>query len=234
MWLKLPTRKSQKFLNCVQKCTGFGLSQGPANCGPQVKCSCCLSLWIQFPENTIKDFDHSHIVAAFKLQWKSWVIPTGTVWPVKLKTLHLTVYRKCWPPPAYVKLKIEKRIMPYCFCVWVENRPINAGDAGEKGSIPGWGRSPRGGNGNPLQHSCLENSKDGGAWWAAVHGVMESHTTKQWSKRACMYFSCIPFFCVGFQIFSVFWLLLEGGLEFEYHHPVTNELMDIGKSYQWW
>ena len=39
------------------------------------------------------------------------------------------------------------------------------------GSTPGLGRSPGEGNGNPLQYSCLENSKDRGAWWATVHGV---------------------------------------------------------------
>ena len=48
--------------------------------------------------------------------------------------------------------------------------------AGDSGSIPGSGRSPGEGNGNPLQDSCLENSMDGGAWWATVHGVMESRT----------------------------------------------------------
>ena len=42
---------------------------------------------------------------------------------------------------------------------------------GDMGSIPGWGRSPGGGHGNPLQSSCLENPTDGGAWRAAVHGV---------------------------------------------------------------
>ena len=42
--------------------------------------------------------------------------------------------------------------------------------------IPGWGRSPREGNGNPLQYSCLENSMDRGAWWATVHGVAKSRT----------------------------------------------------------
>ena len=42
------------------------------------------------------------------------------------------------------------------------------------GSIPGSGRSLGGGHGNPLQHSCLENSMDRGAWWAAVHGVTTS------------------------------------------------------------
>ena len=44
------------------------------------------------------------------------------------------------------------------------------------GLIPGWGRSPGEGNGNPLQYSCLENLMDGGAWWAAVHGITKSRT----------------------------------------------------------
>ena len=45
---------------------------------------------------------------------------------------------------------------------------------GDLGSIPGLGRSPGEGNGNPLQYSCLENFMDTGAWWAAVHGVAKS------------------------------------------------------------
>ena len=52
----------------------------------------------------------------------------------------------------------------------------SARSAGDPGSIPGSGRSPGGGNGNPLQYSCLENSMDGGAWWATVHGVSKSQT----------------------------------------------------------
>ena len=44
------------------------------------------------------------------------------------------------------------------------------------GSIPGWGRSPGEGKGNPLQYSCLENSMDQGDWWATVHGVGKSPT----------------------------------------------------------
>ena len=51
--------------------------------------------------------------------------------------------------------------------------PCNAGDLG---SIPGSGRSPGEGNGNPLQYSCLENPMDRGAWWATVHGVAKSRT----------------------------------------------------------
>ena len=46
--------------------------------------------------------------------------------------------------------------------------------AGDLGLIPELGRSPGGGNGNPLQYSCLENSMDRGAWWATVHGVANS------------------------------------------------------------
>ena len=57
----------------------------------------------------------------------------------------------------------------------VKNLPDNAGDIREVGSIPGLGRSP-GGNGKPLQYSCLENCMDRGTWLATVHGVAESQT----------------------------------------------------------
>ena len=50
----------------------------------------------------------------------------------------------------------------------------SACNAGDPGSIPGSGTSPGEGDGNPLQCSCLENSMDGGAWWAVVHGVAKS------------------------------------------------------------
>ena len=55
----------------------------------------------------------------------------------------------------------------------VKNPPANAGDMG---LIPGSGRCPGGGHGNPLQYSCLENPMDRGAWRAAVHGVTKSWT----------------------------------------------------------
>ena len=50
----------------------------------------------------------------------------------------------------------------------------SAYNVGDLGSIPGSGRSPGEGNGNPLWCSCLENPRDGGAWWAAIYGVAQS------------------------------------------------------------
>ena len=60
--------------------------------------------------------------------------------------------------------------------VVVKNLPANAGDRRDEDSVPGSGRSPGGGHGNPLQYSCLENPMDREAWWATVHGVAKSQT----------------------------------------------------------
>ena len=66
-----------------------------------------------------------------------------------------------------------------CTCVFpdgsvVKTPPANAGEAGDVGSIPGSSRCLGGGDGNPLQYSCLENPIDRGAWWATVHGVTKN------------------------------------------------------------
>ena len=67
----------------------------------------------------------------------------------------------------------------------VKNPPANAGEVRDGGSIPGWGRSPGVGHGNPLQYSCLENPMDRGAWQATVHGVTKRRTRlKQLSTHA--------------------------------------------------
>ena len=67
----------------------------------------------------------------------------------------------------------------------VKTSPANAGDIRDAGSIPGLGRSPGGGHGNPLQDSCLENLMDRGAWQATVHRVAKSWTRlKQLSTHA--------------------------------------------------
>ena len=72
----------------------------------------------------------------------------------------MLLYIKCVPQVALV----------------VKNLPANAGDIRDTDSIPGWGRSPGEGHGNPLQYSCLENPMDRGAWIAAVHRVTKTQT----------------------------------------------------------
>ena len=76
---------------------------------------------------------------------------------------------------------------------------IHTGDAS---LIPGWGRSPRGGNGNPLQYSCLEKPMDRGAWQAAIHGVTKSqtqlsmHAVTNEAGQFCM-FMFLFFICIS-------------------------------------
>ena len=67
----------------------------------------------------------------------------------------------------------------------VKNLPANAGDTRDAGLIPGLGRSPGEENGNPLQHSCLENPMGNGAWQAIVYRVAKSQTQlKRFSRQA--------------------------------------------------
>ena len=61
----------------------------------------------------------------------------------------------------------------------VKNLPANEGDIRDMDLIPGSGRSPGGGHGNPLQYSCLENSMDRGPWQVTVHRVAELDTTEE-------------------------------------------------------
>ena len=64
--------------------------------------------------------------------------------------------------------------LPYRASQVVKNMLVNEGDIRDMGSIPGWGRSPGGGHGNPLQYLCLENPMDRGAWRAIVHRIEKS------------------------------------------------------------
>ena len=85
----------------------------------------------------------------------------GINWEIWMDMLiHVPVYMKWGFPGGLV----------------VKNSPANAGDARDVGSIPGSGRYPGEGNGNPLQYSCLGNPMDRGAWWATVHVVAKSQT----------------------------------------------------------
>ena len=80
------------------------------------------------------------------------------------------------------------------------------------GSIPGWGRSPGEGNGNPLQYSCLENSMDRGAW-QAVHGITESWTRLSTHAHTGIYMKplcTMIFYCYFLILGSVYWLFIWG------------------------
>ena len=69
----------------------------------------------------------------------------------------------------------------------VKNLAASEEDVRDAGVIPGSGRSPGGGQGNPLQYSCLENPMNRGAWWATVHGVTQSRTQlKRLSTRSVL------------------------------------------------
>ena len=89
--------------------------------------------------------------------------------------LYLSCFLKCGTTKS-IKLdtSIQKAGLPW----WLSSeesasQPANTGDMG---SIPGLGRSPEEGNGNPLQYSCLGKPMDRRAWWAIVHGVTKSWT----------------------------------------------------------
>ena len=69
--------------------------------------------------------------------------------------------------------------------VVVKNLLPNAGDRRDSGLIPGSGRCPGGGHGNPLQYSCLENPMDRGAWQAVVHRVIRSRTRLKQLSTTC-------------------------------------------------
>jgi len=68
----------------------------------------------------------------------------------------------------------------------VKNPSANSGDIRDVGSIPGSGRFPGTGHGDPLQYSCLENPVDRGVWQVTVHGVMESDTTEYAHMCVCL------------------------------------------------
>ena len=76
----------------------------------------------------------------------------------------------------------------------VKKLPANTGDITDMGSIPGPGKSPGEGNGNPHQYACLVNPMDRGAWWATVHSISKSQTQL---KQLSMYAQLIRTYCTG-------------------------------------
>ena len=86
----------------------------------------------------------------------------------------------------------------------------SACNAGDVGSIPGWGRSPGEGKGNQLQYSCLENSTDKYVWWATVHGVTKE-SDNDWAINVSFFFNLIwGNHWVSFQQMRSHWIKMVG------------------------
>ena len=115
--------------------------------------------------------------------------------PLRLEQVLETGQENCWGRGRTIRVSYQERTrtgqgcqkggfllpsvqaeasLPPCLGAWFYLiLTCNAGDAG---LIPGLGRSPGGGHGNPLQYSCLENPMDREVWWAMVHGIAKSQT----------------------------------------------------------
>ena len=95
--------------------------------------------------------------------------------PVGVETSGITVNRyQAMRPQSQVTIVTTRATVDSQVALVVNNPPANTGDIRDAGSIPGSGRSPGGGHGNPLHYSCLENPMDRGAWRATVHRVAKS------------------------------------------------------------
>ena len=103
-------------------------------------------------------------------------LPCLSHW-VLLWLLRLFTYLGCAGSSflRVVFLQLQRALSSWTSPV-AQKAKASAYNSGDLGLIPGLGRFPGEGNGNPLQYSCLENPMDGGAWWATVHGVAKSQT----------------------------------------------------------
>ena len=105
-----------------------------------------------------------------KIPWRRERLPTPVFWPGEFHRLY-----NLW---GHKESDSTERLSLFPGGSVVKNPSSNARDTGDLGSIPGWGRSPRRGDGNPLQYYCLKNPMDRGAWQATVHGIPELDTTE--------------------------------------------------------
>ena len=112
-------------------------------------------------------------------------------WNVKARHSTDSKFSSFSPPHQGFLILLPKGWAGVCFLAhgimkglpwWLSGKEsvCNAGDAEDASSTPGLGRSPRGGNGNPLLYSCLENPTDRGAWRATVHGFIKKADMTEW------------------------------------------------------
>ena len=121
----------------------------------------------------------------------SWVTTTFTFKDIQDKLSSRQLYTGAWRagPRSGLAIWIVSHYIDGIHVILqgalvVKKLPANAGDIRDAGSIPGLGRTPGGGHGNPLQYCCLENPMERGAWWTIVHRVTESQT--QLRQQLCI------------------------------------------------
>ena len=126
---------------------------------------CKLLFWVALMTNSINSKHVNFICSSDPASKEGW-------WRILLAGLKAS--RQCWnwslPLWHWLLLPMDMRFPGG------SDGKASACNEGDPGLVPGLGRSPGEGNGNPLQYSCLENSMDGGAWWATVHRVAKSRT----------------------------------------------------------
>ena len=110
------------------------------------------------------------------------------LWCWRISSGGSPFYRE-WSSPAGVEMAVGNWFDWFCLPGGSDSKE-SACNVADLGLIPGSGRSPGEGNSKPLQYSCLENPTDGGAWWATVHGVAESDTTKWLTLHFTIEVSC--------------------------------------------
>ena len=137
----------------------------------------------------------------------------GCDWMTSLSLFTFMHWRRKWQPtPVFLPGESQgRRSLVGCrlrscgmsgasqVSLVVKNPPANSGDVGLR---PGPGGSPREGNGNLLQYSCLENSMDRGAWWAAVHGVTKRVRHGWATEHTHAWHECMTSFAHHFAVLS--------------------------------
>ena len=123
----------------------------------------CVCIFV-YADKCLQDF-----MAGVLSKKRNFILCTSVVYIIA-RNMHL-FYN--WIITIKCSIDIENKIGRFPGGSEVKASACNAGDLG---SVPGLGRSPGEGNGNPLQYSCLENPMDRGAWWATLHGVTKSRT----------------------------------------------------------
>ena len=137
----------------------------------------CMSMRVKFVSNIFSSLVNFSIFSSLSLSLLLYIgmLPKSSGFlfvPPYWKLIQNLVSIWFSLPLTYLCLEI----FPLFLLQGLPDGKVFACSDGDLGSIPGSGRSPKEGHGNPFQHSCLENPMDRGAWWAIVHGIAKNQT----------------------------------------------------------